>query len=132
MTVSTSTAWSSILLFLPIFVAAADVTSSLSSHNKISDCWIVHAGSAYDITQWATKHPGGSAVYAPFCGKTGTGFDNALKAEHGNSKESLISANLVLKGTVSGNSTAPTKSSAFGLFPSLAGTIACAITLMLV
>ena len=131
-------------LSLAIFanlVAAQDVSSSLSSHSQISDCWVVWKGNAYDVTSWSTKHPGGKDVYTPYCGKTGTGFETAFQGQHGSSKDSSLTTNLVLKGTVSSTaatgtgsaspSTTSSKNSAFGLFPSVTEMMAFAAIALL-
>jgi hypothetical protein len=130
----------SLLILLPYLVAAQSISSgSLASHSTIGDCWIVHNGNVYDVTQWATRHPGGSTVYTAHCGKSGSGFTNALTAKHGTSKESSISTNLVLKGSLSSasgstsaaTSTPPSNGGSFGLIPSAKELIAYALLVLL-
>ena len=70
--------------------ATGPVTAAvMATHGQITNCWINHQGTAYDITQWAKKHPGGPEVYTPHCGKIGSGatsFDADLNNNHANSK----------------------------------------------
>ena len=52
-------------------------TSSLTSadvakHNTISDCWIIVTGKVYDISGYASSHPGGTRNIANSCGKEST------------------------------------------------------------
>lgn len=46
--------------------------SQLSTHNNPNDCWIQINGKAYDVTQFALKHPGSAEIMYPYCGKDAT------------------------------------------------------------
>ena len=53
------------------------VTNSLTSadvarHNTISDCWIIVNSKVYDISGYASSHPGGTRNIANSCGKEST------------------------------------------------------------
>lgn len=87
---------------------AADVTASFSSHNTIKDCWVQRGSNAYDITAWAQQHPGGPDVYSPFCGKSGPGFDKALKDTHKTSQDAAFLSKCPLKGSLGGAAGAAT------------------------
>ena len=81
---------------------AADVTATFASHNTIKDCWVQRGSNAYDITAWAQQHPGGPDVYSPFCGKSGPGFDKALKDTHQTSQDAAFLGKCPLKGSLGG------------------------------
>ena len=35
----------------------------VNKHRTIDDCWNIINGTVYDMTQYATRHPGGSSVF---------------------------------------------------------------------
>ena len=44
----------------------------LSKHNTTKDCWVALHGKVYDLTQFASHHPGGSQSILSLAGKDGT------------------------------------------------------------
>nr|AIC34709.1 delta-5 fatty acyl desaturase [Mimachlamys nobilis] len=53
--------------------------SEVREHNKREDKWLVIEGQAYNITNWAGRHPGGSRVISHYAGQDAT---EAFKAFH--------------------------------------------------
>ncbi|MCK9351545.1 MAG: cytochrome b5-like heme/steroid binding domain-containing protein [Candidatus Paceibacterota bacterium] len=49
-------------------LAAAEI----ARHSTASDCWIIIGGKVYDVSGYATEHPGGAQNIESFCGKDGT------------------------------------------------------------
>ena len=62
---------------------------ALAAHNTAADCWIAYQGSVYDVTDWLTKHPGGSAAIAQYCG-TSEEFEQALNRQHGAKQQNML------------------------------------------
>ncbi len=51
----------------------ASVTlADVAAHSTSADCWTAIGDGVYDVTDWITAHPGGSAVIEALCGKDGT------------------------------------------------------------
>ena len=48
------------------------ISADVSKHNTISDCWIIVTGKVYDISGYASSHPGGTRNVADSCGKEST------------------------------------------------------------
>ena len=48
------------------------MSSSVAKHNTISDCWIIVTGKVYDISGYASSHPGGTRNISNYCGKEST------------------------------------------------------------
>lgn len=61
----------------------------LAMHNSADDCWISYEGSVFDVTDWLTKHPGGSAAIAQYCG-TSEAFEQALNRQHGERQQNML------------------------------------------
>ncbi|MBI4943376.1 MAG: cytochrome b5 domain-containing protein [Actinobacteria bacterium] len=59
-------------------VAAAPTTrytrAQVASHSSTSNCWSIVEGKVYDLTQWVSRHPGGSKGIAEMCGGNGGEF----------------------------------------------------------
>lgn len=58
--------------------------AQVATHNKQADCWTAINGKVYDVTSWATKHPGGDQNIYRLCGIDGT---SAFSQQHGNQSE---------------------------------------------
>ncbi len=72
----------------------------VSKHNSISDCWIIVNNKVYDISNYASSHPGGTRNIADSCGKESTrSYDT--KGGAGNSHSP--SANTLLSKYYLGN-----------------------------
>lgn len=63
--------------------------AELAAHNSADDCWIAYEGSVFDVTDWLTKHPGGSAAIAQYCG-TSEAFEQALNRQHGERQQNML------------------------------------------
>ncbi|WP_198950204.1 cytochrome b5-like heme/steroid binding domain-containing protein [Kineosporia sp. A_224] len=59
-------------------VAAAPTTrytrAQVASHSSTSNCWSIVEGKVYDLTQWVSRHPGGSEGIVEMCGGNGGEF----------------------------------------------------------
>ncbi|MBI5456145.1 cytochrome b5 domain-containing protein [Candidatus Kaiserbacteria bacterium] len=74
--------------------------ATLSTHNKVADCWIAYKGVVYDITNWLPRHPGSAGAIAPYCGKAEE-FSAAFNKQHGTSKETRLKQEGTVEGTLS-------------------------------
>ena len=54
--------------------------AEVATHNTVNDCWVAVDGKVYDLTEFASQHPGGQGKIAEICGTDGT---SAFKGEHG-------------------------------------------------
>ena len=49
---------------------ASKVTyEELQEHNTPEDCWVVVGGEVFDLTSFASQHPGGSKYIHKYAGK---------------------------------------------------------------
>lgn len=71
----------------------------LAAHNAAGDCWIAYGTTVYDVTEWLTRHPGGSAAIAQYCG-TADEFTAAFEGQHGERQQALLPEVGVFKGTL--------------------------------
>jgi len=74
----------------------------ISTHNTVSNCYMVVSGLVYDISNYSTDHPGGEPSIASFCGKEATQAFNTMggkgKSHSLSAKDLLESKNIgVLK-----------------------------------
>lgn len=67
-------------------------TAEVAKHNKISDCWMIIGGNVYNLTGYASSHPGGGNNITDYCGADGTrAFDTKNQgAPHSGYAESLL------------------------------------------
>ncbi len=65
----------------------------VSKHNAISDCWIIVNSKIYDISGYASAHPGGVRNIASSCGKEST---QAYDTKGGRGSPHSASANQML------------------------------------
>ena len=56
--------------------------AEVAAKNKASDCWTIIGNKVYDLTNWVSRHPGGSSSIASLCGIDGT---SRFKNQHGSS-----------------------------------------------
>jgi cytochrome b involved in lipid metabolism len=66
-------------------VATVDSTGSYSmsevaAHADSSDCWTTIENRIYDLTDYVSKHPGGSKAILSICGEDGTSSFNSMPA----------------------------------------------------
>eukprot|EP00759_Apiculatamorpha_spiralis_P037342 PhF_6_TR37210/c0_g1_i1/m.54857/K00101/lldD; L-lactate dehydrogenase (cytochrome) len=74
----------------------------LSKHNTKDSCWIAIHGKVYDLTKFASAHPGGASILYKYGGKDATEEFDGL-----HSKSVLEAVNDQVKGTLSGDAAAP-------------------------
>jgi len=48
--------------------------TEVSSHNKMTDCWLIVQNIVYDVTPYLPKHPAGSRIIEQRCGMEVTGI----------------------------------------------------------
>lgn len=60
--------------------AAGITLTEVAEHNSVTDCWVAVDGKVYDLTEFASQHPGGEGNIAEICGTDGT---SAFKGQHG-------------------------------------------------
>lgn len=61
--------------------AAAPLSlADVQAHGSPDDCWAAVNGNVYDLTDWISRHPGGSGVIEAMCGTDGT---DAFVTQHG-------------------------------------------------
>ena len=54
--------------------------AEVAAKNTTSNCWTIIGNKVYDLTNWISKHPGGSSSIASLCGIDGT---SRFKNQHG-------------------------------------------------
>lgn len=54
--------------------------TEVTKHNKPEDCWTAINGKVYDLTAFASKHPGGDKAIFSICGIDGS---KAFNGQHG-------------------------------------------------
>jgi len=63
--------------------AAKGITrAEVAAKNNSSNCWTIIGNKVYDLTQWVSRHPGGSSAIASICGIDGT---SRFKGQHASS-----------------------------------------------
>lgn len=45
-------------------------------HNTPQDCWLLVHGRVYDVSEWVSRHPGGSLIYLKAGGDCSQLFDS--------------------------------------------------------
>jgi len=56
--------------------------AEVAAKNSASNCWTIVGNKVYDLTQWISRHPGGSGSISSLCGIDGT---SRFKSQHGSS-----------------------------------------------
>jgi cytochrome b involved in lipid metabolism len=69
-------------------------TKTVNTHNKIEDCWVSFDKKVYNITNYASQHPGGIRSVARYCGKS---LDVISDSHNGGSFASNSMQNLLKK-----------------------------------
>jgi cytochrome b involved in lipid metabolism len=59
---------------------AALTAEEVARHNSAADCWTSIEGKVYDLTAWASRHPGGAQPIEGLCGTDGSA---AFRGQHG-------------------------------------------------
>ena len=63
--------------------AAKGITrAEVAAKNSSSNCWTIVGNKVYDLTQWISRHPGGSGAITSLCGVDGT---SGFRGKHGSS-----------------------------------------------
>jgi hypothetical protein len=63
-------------------VAKGYTRAEVAAHNSTTKCWTIIGNKVYDLTQWISRHPGGSSSISSLCGIDGT---SRFKNQHGSS-----------------------------------------------
>lgn len=66
--------------------ATAYILADVQSHNVATSCWTTINGNVYDLTQWISKHPGGSRAIIGLCGTDGS---QAFNSQHGRNADAV-------------------------------------------
>ena len=61
-------------------VASGYTAAQVAEKNSRSNCWVILNDSVYNLTDWITKHPGGSGSILSLCGSDAT---SAFEGKHG-------------------------------------------------
>jgi cytochrome b involved in lipid metabolism len=64
--------------------AQAYTKAMVATHNTKASCWSIINSNVYDLTDYVSRHPGGSQSIAGICGKDGT---SAFTGQHGGSSK---------------------------------------------
>ena len=77
--------------------------AEVAKHDSANDCWSIIRGKVYDLTSFASRHPGGQSAIASICGRDGS---SSFLSQHSGDSQ----ANSQLSGFVLGelNATIPT------------------------
>lgn len=73
--------------------------ADVQKHRATTDCWTAINGGVYNLTNWISKHPGGSGVIESICGIDAT---SAFTGQHGNQSEPNQALASFLLGPVKG------------------------------
>ena len=65
-------------------VGATYTLAQVATHSGRSDCWTAINGNVYNVTAWATRHPGGDQNIYRLCGIDGS---SAFTGQHGDQGE---------------------------------------------
>ena len=80
-----------ITLFIPVgFIAPTAINANpnaikqikvkqVKKHNTSADCWTIVNKKVYNLTDWISKHPGGSSRIIGMCGKNAS---KAFNSQH--------------------------------------------------
>jgi len=85
----------SIGLIAPTAVNAAPNTTKgitvqqVKAKNTATNCWSIVNGKVYNLTDWVSKHPGGSSRIIAMCGKNASRAFNGQHASQGSPTSSL-------------------------------------------
>lgn len=77
----------------PKTFTAADV----ATHNSASSCYTIINGNVYDVTSFASKHPGGAEKVLSLCGKDGS---SAFDKQHGGQSKPEVTLATLKIGTL--------------------------------
>ena len=72
-------------------------SAQVTTHATKSDCWSIVGGNVYDLTSWASRHPGGSSSIVGMCGIDATA---RFEGKHGGSSSAKAALALLKIGTL--------------------------------
>ena len=87
----------------PVTPSTVQLTAAeVAKHDSANDCWSIIRGKVYDLTSFASRHPGGQSAIASLCGRDGS---SSFLSQHSGDSQ----ANSQLSGFVLGelNATIP-------------------------
>ena len=103
---------------LGISTSSVTLTASeVAKHATASDCWMIVSGLVYNLSGYASQHPGGS-IMIPYCGKDGT---TAFQTQGGQGSHSGT-ANNILSGFLLGPLNSVTQQASTGSTTPSSGT----------
>lgn len=71
--------------------------AEVKKHGDASSCWTAIGGKVYDVTAWASAHPGGAQRILNLCGRDATAD---FTAQHGSEREASERLATFLLGTL--------------------------------
>jgi cytochrome b involved in lipid metabolism len=87
----------------PVTPSTVQLTAAeVAKHDSANDCWSIIRGKVYDLTSFASRHPGGQSAIASLCGRDGS---SSFLSQHSGDSQ----ANSQLSGFIIGelNATIP-------------------------
>lgn len=75
--------------------AAALTAEEVALRNTVDNCWVIIEGNVYDMTPFASRHPGGQSNIERLCGTDGTAL---FQGQHGGSSEPAAELEQLLLG----------------------------------
>jgi cytochrome b involved in lipid metabolism/uncharacterized membrane protein len=87
----------------PVAESTVQLTAAeVAKHNSASDCWSIVRGKVYDLTSFASRHPGGQGAIKNICGRDGS---SSFLSEHSGDNQANNQLAAFLLGDV--NATIP-------------------------
>jgi cytochrome b involved in lipid metabolism len=71
--------------------------AKIAKNNSSTSCWVAISSKAYDLTDWISRHPGGSGAIASICGTDAT---STFEGKHGGQSGPASSLAAYLLGDV--------------------------------
>jgi 4-hydroxysphinganine ceramide fatty acyl 2-hydroxylase len=73
-------------------------TEDVARHNTAKDCWVIHSGKVYNVTEFLQDHPGGDDLILNWAGKdVGMAMKDPDEHDHSSSAYDMLSEYLVGK-----------------------------------
>ena len=73
--------------------------ANIAKNNSTKSCWAAISGKAYDLTDWISKHPGGTGAIVSICGTDAT---SVFLGKHGGQSAPASALSSYLLGDVNG------------------------------
>ncbi|PWN51308.1 Inositolphosphorylceramide-B hydroxylase [Violaceomyces palustris] len=70
--------------------------SEVSKHSTLEDCWVIHRGKVYNVTDFVMDHPGGEDLIGRYAGKDmGEIMDDPIEHSHSDSAYEVLEEYLI-------------------------------------